>query len=953
MSLLLGNEVIVGNIKCSTINGLSAVGFTTNSAPSLTINAVQTVGNTIQISGSALNIPNGVSVNVYINTSDNFSLLTSYASFDAALLKSNGSSGFLTLSGFTLSASTAYYVFIYCTVNSTSTAISKSFAYTTPSTSKSITISSLSGFIGDTRVIFTGTCTNISTNITMSYSIGTNAVAAGSQTALTTVITPAQQQQFASGLPIDLTPLTLAAGNTYWLYLTDGTATAQLQFIPSNVTTVSVTNFNPQCVPTTTELNIQATTQNIDSQTGLIISYNTTGVSTSRTVVTNITAAQLNLGCTITFPVTFAYNTTYYIYVSDAINSTIYTSNSIVLGAAPVASVVITDLQTFIGSPTILLTPTFANLSVLTPLSLYVNTTNSNSGGTKIADITGRKLSGTQISVTNTYTFVAGTTYYFYCTMGSATSMTFTYQPIYATLGSPSIMYGQTLALPITTNATVTSILTPDTTVYIYVNKTVDVVANATLYGSDRLGRLNNAIITRATNAPSFNAFASYTVLNTYWIYLVYCPNGVTGAGQPIGSYQVLSKLSSTADLIPDNYPPLPITSTANTANASTSPSNKYGYGQYIVSSSSTILDPYNAFSQSGSLAWSAPGYNTYGAYTGSVSTTLANSQTVSGQWLQLAFPKLVYLYSVSIQIVAFEYSPSAIALLTSNDGTNWNLNSNLIGNLSYTTDSETRTLNIATKGGVPCKFARVVFQATAGRSRVAILEMSFNAIGSGGDSGDPNSKIGSSFSTDPLIYGNIPTFRLLSSAPPPKTMTITTSNVTNISALLQATNVNPNYANTDNVSIYNNPYDPNNLATPPVAITTVGTLKAGYLLNQFNAATVYNLVFVTAATLGVIPSFTTRNSPFTLTVTNVLSTSAKVTATAIDSQISSQDIVKFTNNTYATVYFTCTVLQLQSGFIFTGLTPSSVYPYYVVVYQGGSSVATYYTTCPSFSTTS
>ena len=765
------------------------------------------------------------------------------------------------------------------------------------------------------------------------YSIGTNSVSAGSRIAITQTVLSSQLNQLStSGVSISL-PFTLTAGTTVWIYATEisGATTSQLSFSPIATTTVSITGFNPSVIPLATEIFIQANVQNIDASRALVFSYNTTGFNNARTVVRNITAGSLQTGALYTFPVSFAYSTTYYFFISDAVSSATYTQTSVALGASPTASLSITDIQTFIGTQTVQFTPTFLNISASTVLSLFINTTNANSGGTKLIDVAGVKQSGVNLSFQSSFTMTAGTTYYFYLVMGATTSATFTYTPVYVTLNQPTIIYGDKLLVPITTNATaISSVITLDTALYVYVKPNADQFLNA-LYASTTCGSINGNIVTRSSTATLFPAVQSNGAANQYYISLLYIPNGVDAAGNPIGSYTILSKITATADFVPDSYPPLPISSTNNII--ASSPSLKYGAGQYIVTSSSTLTDPYNAFLTTQTM-WNANGYDaTTGLYTGgSVSTTLLNGTIIYGQWLQLAFPRMVSLYSLTLRVNRSPNAPTTIALLTSADGNNWNINQNFSGNLDQMTSYTQRTLFIMTKGGVQCNYARIVFLSTQGAKQVVVNTVAFTAIGSSKDAGDPLSKISYTLPDGSAIdySGYYPTFRLLSVSPPTRTMTLTSSNITNISCILTATNINSAYINSDVVSIYQNPYDPNNLATNLVALTNVATLRAGYLLNQFTANTVYNLVFITSYALGTIPTFTTLNNPFTLTVSNQASTSARITATSVDNVLPFTTICSFSNITNTITYFTCTVSQLLSGFVLTGLTPSTSYTYYV-----------------------
>jgi hypothetical protein len=107
--------------------------------------------------------------------------------------------------------------------------------------------------------------------------------------------------------------------------------------------------------------------------------------------------------------------------------------------------------------------------------------------------------------------------------------------------------------------------------------------------------------------------------------------------------------------------------------------------GTYVLTSSASSsagsynTNIYQAFDQNASPKWGmADGYvASTGAYTGSISTTLSDSTTVSGGWLQIKLPKSVLLNSYVVTVnwaPYYNYQPSAWKLLGSQDGSTWYL---------------------------------------------------------------------------------------------------------------------------------------------------------------------------------------------------------------------------------------------------------------------------------------
>ena len=135
------------------------------------------------------------------------------------------------------------------------------------------------------------------------------------------------------------------------------------------------------------------------------------------------------------------------------------------------------------------------------------------------------------------------------------------------------------------------------------------------------------------------------------------------------------SSASSSITYGPSSFPSAPLS--ANTQTLSD--------GTYVLTTSpSPSAGGYNtnifqAFDGNAATSWgAADGYvASTGAYNGSVSTTLSDSSTVLGCWLQIKLPKSVLLTSYVLTVnwaPYYNYQPSSWKLLGSTDGTIWYL---------------------------------------------------------------------------------------------------------------------------------------------------------------------------------------------------------------------------------------------------------------------------------------
>jgi len=163
--------------------------------------------------------------------------------------------------------------------------------------------------------------------------------------------------------------------------------------------------------------------------------------------------------------------------------------------------------------------------------------------------------------------------------------------------------------------------------------------------------------------------------------------------------------------------------------------------GIYNVSSSTTSINGngniYQSFNSSGSNYW-------YVSNTGLTNTTLVDTTTVSGEWLQIKLP--CRLKMTSFQTVGVFNSPSSFILAGSNTGTTWDklLNYNVInvvGGTSYSIGSTTYvkfTGSGTIRSAIPLQ-ANIILVAGGGSGGGGI----FGAPGGGGGAGG-------------VAYGNI-----------------------------------------------------------------------------------------------------------------------------------------------------------------------------------------------------
>ena len=175
-------------------------------------------------------------------------------------------------------------------------------------------------------------------------------------------------------------------------------------------------------------------------------------------------------------------------------------------------------------------------------------------------------------------------------------------------------------------------------------------------------------------------------------------------------------------------YPP---TNFASYATSNVVSGKSYGNGTYTSSQSTAWNNANyfgNCFEPTANIPWTSSNGYTSGNYTGSVSTTATDlktgeSQNLSGEWGQIAFPNLVKLTSYTMVAggsVAKSYMSKTWYLLGSTDNNTWYI----IDNQTKTswTASENATYNIGYT--LPFKYYRIVITSCVSGSYVIIDEV-------------------------------------------------------------------------------------------------------------------------------------------------------------------------------------------------------------------------------------
>lgn len=153
--------------------------------------------------------------------------------------------------------------------------------------------------------------------------------------------------------------------------------------------------------------------------------------------------------------------------------------------------------------------------------------------------------------------------------------------------------------------------------------------------------------------------------------------NGTTGSSVPFNNYRLV--MTGIVNNILE-YPPIGLTNETQTISG-----YGFGDGSYTITSSSTnsSYPPYNAFRTTSSFWISRNnGNNNYittsGSY-GGITSTIVDSQTYSGEWIQIQLPSSISISSFKMgprsnSTFYATASPRDFILAGSNDGTTWNL---------------------------------------------------------------------------------------------------------------------------------------------------------------------------------------------------------------------------------------------------------------------------------------
>jgi hypothetical protein len=144
---------------------------------------------------------------------------------------------------------------------------------------------------------------------------------------------------------------------------------------------------------------------------------------------------------------------------------------------------------------------------------------------------------------------------------------------------------------------------------------------------------------------------------------------------------RIFKKITSTATLVNSYATPLTSTFTGFYKNVTGNTGNTaYQNGTYFITESSeysTSFSAWKAFNGNVGNVYnyqSATGnYNTSGgSYTGSTSTSLVNSTSVSGEWIQILYPYSFVLNSYTLVLNGDGSSANSWVIVGSNDGSSW-----------------------------------------------------------------------------------------------------------------------------------------------------------------------------------------------------------------------------------------------------------------------------------------
>ena len=244
----------------------------------------------------------------------------------------------------------------------------------------------------------------------------------------------------------------------------------------------------------------------------------------------------------------------------------------------------------------------------------------------------------------------------------------------------------------------------------------IDVSDTLVYSGSDTIWS-QTELINIPTNSNTY--YKNYRIIVKsvlpYTTYQTYCD---------IGEFQ----LYSYTDILQSQYI---INATSEDVFKSYIPSFKitnesYGNGHYIVSSSSSVGDKYDyqAFDYTPKYWRSNSTYDISGSYNGQITTQITTQTTIgdiSGEWLQIEFPKPISLHSFFMNTRDITIKPKNMKILGSNNINNpWSIvyeNQNIV----YPVTGE--TFKVEPMPSKTYKFYRLVILSTVGNSYTEITE--------------------------------------------------------------------------------------------------------------------------------------------------------------------------------------------------------------------------------------
>lgn len=251
-----------------------------------------------------------------------------------------------------------------------------------------------------------------------------------------------------------------------------------------------------------------------------------------------------------------------------------------------------------------------------------------------------------------------------------------------------------------------------------------DIVFTGNLYKNDSLFSSSSSL----SNVGQWSAIAGQS--NIYYL-------GNVGIGTNVPAYPLHIAGGAGGTSSGESYPPIAPTMVTNTGSPPvgtfTVSGQATGNGTYVFRSSSVYAtwDAYKGFDKNATSYW----VSSSGSYTGSTgqhalstTTTLANSTTSKGEWLQIELPNPIVLASYSHTPYSTNlYEPDAWSVLGSSDGASWYL----VHSVSNQTYTNTSPITYTVAGNTTSyQMYRFVFHSTlinASTQFVVIADLTLN----------------------------------------------------------------------------------------------------------------------------------------------------------------------------------------------------------------------------------